>query len=57
MARRRPPPSAPRRLATGRERTPIIALTANVMAQQIESYRAAGMEMAVAKPIESRRTD
>ena len=39
--------------ATGRERTPIIALTANVMAQQIESYRAAGMEIAVAKPIEA----
>ncbi len=37
---------------TGRERTPIIALTANVMAQQIESYRAAGMDLAVAKPIE-----
>jgi len=39
--------------ATGRERTPIIALTANVMAQQIESYRAVGMEIAVAKPIEA----
>jgi signal transduction histidine kinase len=41
-------------LATGRERTPIIALTANVMAQQIESYRAVGMDLAVAKPIEIR---
>ncbi|MBN8553670.1 MAG: response regulator [Caulobacterales bacterium] len=39
--------------ATGRDRTPIIALTANVMAQQIESYHAAGMEIAVAKPIEA----
>ena len=38
--------------ATGRRRTPIIALTANVMREQIEAYRAAGMEKVVAKPIE-----
>jgi len=36
---------------TGRARTPIIALTANAMTHQLESYRAAGMESAVAKPI------
>jgi signal transduction histidine kinase/AmiR/NasT family two-component response regulator len=38
--------------ATGRPRTPIIALTANVMAHQVASYRAAGMDAFVAKPIE-----
>jgi two-component system, sensor histidine kinase len=36
---------------TGRARTPIIALTANAMAHQIEAYRAAGMDGHVAKPI------
>ena len=35
-----------------RTRTPIIALTANVMTQQIEAYRQAGMDHSVAKPIE-----
>lgn len=35
-----------------RPRTPIIALTANVMTQQVESYRQAGMDDSVAKPIE-----
>ncbi len=36
----------------GRARTPIIALTANAMAHQLESYRQAGMDGIVAKPIE-----
>jgi signal transduction histidine kinase/ActR/RegA family two-component response regulator len=38
--------------ATGRVRTPIIALTANAMAHQIDSYQAVGMDAVVAKPIE-----
>jgi len=33
-------------------RTPIIALTANVMTHQTEEYRRAGMELSVAKPIQ-----
>ncbi|MDR3509321.1 MAG: ATP-binding protein [Caulobacteraceae bacterium] len=37
--------------AAGRPRTPIIALTANVMTHQVEQYRAAGMDDCVAKPI------
>jgi signal transduction histidine kinase/ActR/RegA family two-component response regulator len=37
---------------TGRRRTPIVALTANVMAHQIRGYLAAGMDACVAKPIE-----
>lgn len=41
-----------RELAEGRPRTPIIALTANVMSHQVEAYRAAGMEAVVAKPLE-----
>jgi len=41
--------------ATGRRRTPIIALTANAMAHQIAEYRAAGMTDHVAKPIEAQR--
>jgi len=36
----------------GRPRTPIVALTANAMAHQVEEYRAAGMDDFVAKPIE-----
>jgi two-component system, sensor histidine kinase len=35
----------------GRRRTPIIALTANAMAHQVEQYLAAGMDGHVAKPI------
>jgi len=35
----------------GRPRTPILAVTANVMADQVEAYRAAGMDGWVAKPI------
>ncbi|MEO6339510.1 MAG: ATP-binding protein [Caulobacteraceae bacterium] len=38
--------------AQGRARTPIVALTANVMSHQIVEYRAAGMDAFVAKPIE-----
>jgi len=40
---------------TGRQRTPIIALTANAMAHQVAEYRAAGMDDFVAKPIEINR--
>ena len=36
---------------TGRARTPIIALTANAMAHQVEEYVAAGMDGLIAKPI------
>jgi CheY-like chemotaxis protein len=35
-----------------RPRTPIIALTANVMRDQVQAYLAAGMDDVVAKPIE-----
>jgi CheY-like chemotaxis protein len=38
---------------TGRARTPIVALTANVMTHQIADYMAAGMDDHVAKPIEA----
>jgi signal transduction histidine kinase/ActR/RegA family two-component response regulator len=37
---------------TGRARTPIIALTANAMAHQVQQYLAVGMDGHVAKPIE-----
>jgi PAS domain S-box-containing protein len=37
--------------ASGRARTPIVALTANAMSHQIAEYRAAGMDGVVAKPI------
>ena len=37
----------------GLARTPIIALTANVMSHQVETYMAAGMDGFVAKPIDS----
>jgi signal transduction histidine kinase/ActR/RegA family two-component response regulator len=39
----------------GRTPTPIIALTANVMPDQVANYRAAGMDDCVAKPIELER--
>ena len=39
-------------VAAGRLRTPIIALTANVMTHQTDAYRAAGMDRSVGKPIE-----
>jgi signal transduction histidine kinase/CheY-like chemotaxis protein len=42
-----------REAATGRRRTPIIALTANTMAHQVEGYRADGMDGHVAKPIDA----
>jgi len=41
-----------REARTGRKRTPIIALTANAMAHQIESYIEAGMDGYVSKPID-----
>jgi CheY-like chemotaxis protein len=37
----------------GRARTPIIALSANVMAHQVAEYRAAGMDDVVGKPFEA----
>jgi signal transduction histidine kinase/ActR/RegA family two-component response regulator len=41
-----------REAAQGRTRTPIVALTANAMAHQVQDYIAAGMDDFVAKPIE-----
>jgi signal transduction histidine kinase/AmiR/NasT family two-component response regulator len=41
--------------ALGRAPTPIIGVTANVMAHQLRVYRAAGMNAVVGKPIEFRR--
>ncbi|HXQ45732.1 MAG TPA: ATP-binding protein [Caulobacteraceae bacterium] len=41
--------------AEGRARTPIIALTANVMAHQLADYFAAGMDGHIAKPVEAAR--
>ena len=38
--------------AEGRQRTPILAVTANALAHQVEDYLAAGMDGHVAKPIE-----
>ena len=38
---------------TGRARTPIVALTANAMAHQVEQYITAGMDGHVAKPIQA----
>ena len=40
-----------REVETGRARTPIVALTANVMSQQVEDYLEAGMDAYVGKPI------
>jgi len=37
----------------GRTRTPIIALSANVMAHQVAEYRTAGMDQVVGKPYEA----
>ena len=37
-----------------RARTPIIALTANAMVEQVEAYLAAGMDAVVSKPIDLR---
>jgi len=44
-----------REAATSRARTPIIALTANVMSHQLAEYIEAGMDGHVAKPIEAAR--
>ena len=44
-----------REAAAGRPRTPIVALTANVLAHQIGQYLEAGMDLHVAKPIEAGR--
>jgi signal transduction histidine kinase/CheY-like chemotaxis protein len=44
-----------REAATGRRRTPILALTANAMTHQAAEYRAAGMDQVVAKPLEVSR--
>ncbi len=41
-----------REAVTGRPRTPIIALTANVMTHQVNQYLADGMDGCVAKPIQ-----
>jgi signal transduction histidine kinase/CheY-like chemotaxis protein len=43
-----------REAETGRARTPIVALTANAMAHQVETYLAAGMDGHVAKPVDAR---
>ena len=42
-----------REAESGRPRTPIVALTANAMAHQVEEYLAAGMDSHVAKPIDA----
>jgi CheY-like chemotaxis protein len=44
-----------REAETGRRRTPIVALTANAMAHQIQGYIDAGMDGFVSKPIEVSR--
>ncbi len=44
-----------REAAIGRPRTPIIAVTASVLAHETERYFAAGMDNLIAKPIEVRR--
>ena len=41
-----------RETETGRPRTPILALTANVMPQQIASYRESGIDGFIAKPVQ-----
>jgi CheY-like chemotaxis protein len=41
--------------ATGRRRTPIIAVSANAMAHQVEEYLSVGMDSHVAKPIQINR--
>ena len=44
-----------RERATGRARTPILALTANAMPHQVAEYLAVGMDGHIAKPIETLR--
>jgi PAS domain S-box-containing protein len=41
--------------ASGQARTPIIAVTANVMAHQVQAYRTAGIDEVVAKPVQVAR--
>lgn len=41
-----------REAALGRPRTPIVALTANVMSHQVDAYLAAGIDGVVGKPID-----
>jgi len=41
--------------ASGRTRTPIVAVTANVMAHQVQAYRRAGIDDVVAKPVQAAR--
>ncbi|HEX4096871.1 MAG TPA: ATP-binding protein, partial [Caulobacteraceae bacterium] len=40
-------------IAEGRTHTPIVAVSANAMQHQMDEYRAAGMELHVAKPIQA----
>ena len=47
-------PSAARAIRAAGDMTPIVALTANVLPEQIEQCRAAGMQGHVAKPIDPR---
>ncbi len=47
-------PSAARAIRAAGDQTPIVALTANVLPEQIEQCRAAGMQGHVAKPIDPR---
>ena len=42
-----------REAASGRRRTPVIALTANAMTHQVAELLAAGMDFHVAKPIDA----
>jgi signal transduction histidine kinase/AmiR/NasT family two-component response regulator len=42
-----------REALSGRARTPILAVTANTMAHQVASYRAAGLDDVVSKPIKA----
>ncbi|WP_304175493.1 ATP-binding protein [Phenylobacterium aquaticum] len=44
-----------RETETGRPRTPIVAVTASVLAHETEGYFAAGMDHVIAKPIEVQR--
>jgi CheY-like chemotaxis protein len=37
----------------GERRTPIVAVTANVMSHQVEAYRVAGMDGCVPKPLQT----
>jgi signal transduction histidine kinase/CheY-like chemotaxis protein len=41
--------------ASDRTRTPIVAVTANVMAHQVQAYRTAGIDDVVAKPVQVAR--